>query len=105
GVGSFLDWAAFEKGFQVEFFLLDPTKTATLMLHDREQYGQGKQTLDKYINSFWALVKQAAYPDSLQLCLTFQDGLHPTLVEHINNLAEGCLDNERIASWYEVAWD
>ncbi|KAG5350313.1 hypothetical protein C0989_011635 [Termitomyces sp. Mn162] len=52
GVESFLNWAAFEKDFQAEFFPLDPTKTAALMLHDQEQYRQGKQTLDKYINSF-----------------------------------------------------
>ncbi|KAG5337083.1 hypothetical protein C0989_010876 [Termitomyces sp. Mn162] len=51
------------------------------------------------------LVKQAAYPNSLQLCLTFWDGLHPTLVEHIDNLVEGCPDNEKIALWYKVAWD
>ncbi|KAG5335741.1 hypothetical protein C0989_000494, partial [Termitomyces sp. Mn162] len=63
-----------------------------------EQYGQGKQMLDEYINSFWALVKQAAYPDGLQLCLMFWDGLHPMLVEHIDNLVEGCLDDKSIAS-------
>ncbi|KAG5331697.1 hypothetical protein C0989_007424 [Termitomyces sp. Mn162] len=52
GVGSFPDWATFEKDFWVEFFLLNPAKTTALMLHDWEQYGQGKQTLDEYINSF-----------------------------------------------------
>ncbi|KAG5333935.1 hypothetical protein C0989_001823 [Termitomyces sp. Mn162] len=75
------------------------------MLCNREQYRQGKHTLDEYIDLFQALVKQATYPDSLQLCLTFQDGLHPALVERINNLAEGHANNEKIASWYEVAWD
>ncbi|KAG5351899.1 hypothetical protein C0989_004620 [Termitomyces sp. Mn162] len=104
-VGSFLDWAAFEKDFYVEFFLLDPAKTAALTLHDREQYGQGKCMLDEYIDSFWALVEQAAYPNGLQLCLTFWDGLHPTLMEHIDSLVEGLLDDKRIASWYKVAWD
>ncbi|KAG6894341.1 hypothetical protein C0993_011760 [Termitomyces sp. T159_Od127] len=78
GVGSFTDWAAFEKDFWAEFFPIDPAKSATLALCNREQYGQGKWTLDEYIDSFWALVKQVAYPDGLQLCLTFQDGLHPT---------------------------
>ncbi|KAG6881205.1 hypothetical protein C0993_002408, partial [Termitomyces sp. T159_Od127] len=48
---------------------------------------------------------QAAYPDGLQLCLTFWNGLHPALMEHINNLAEGRPDNEQIASWYKMAWD
>ncbi|KAG5732399.1 hypothetical protein E4T56_gene11335 [Termitomyces sp. T112] len=104
-VGSFLDWAAFEKDFYVEFFLLDPAKTASLTLHDREQYGQGKCMLDEYIDSFWALVEQAAYPNGLQLCLKFWDGLHPTLMEHIDSLVEGLLDDKRIASWYKVAWD
>ncbi|KAG5350869.1 hypothetical protein C0989_008949 [Termitomyces sp. Mn162] len=89
----------------MEFFLLDPAKTAALMLCDREQYGQGKHILDEYINSFQALVEQATYPNSLQLYLTFWDGLHPMLVEHIDNLMEGHPDNKRIASWYEVAWD
>ncbi|KAG6892486.1 hypothetical protein C0993_003719, partial [Termitomyces sp. T159_Od127] len=55
GVGSFTDWAAFEKDFQAEFFPIDPAKSATLALHNREQYRQGKQTLDKYIDSFQAL--------------------------------------------------
>ncbi|KAG5349294.1 hypothetical protein C0989_004793, partial [Termitomyces sp. Mn162] len=105
GVGSFPDWAAFEKDFCVEFFLLDPAKTTALIPCDREQYGQGKQMLDKYIDSFQALVEQATSPNGLQLCLTFWDGLHPVLVEHINNLAEGCPDDKRIVSWYKVAQD
>ncbi|KAG6875807.1 hypothetical protein C0993_007362, partial [Termitomyces sp. T159_Od127] len=103
GVGSFTDWATFEKDFWAEFFPIDPTKSAALALHNREQYGQGKQMLDEYINSFQALVKQAAYPNGLQLCLTLQDGLHPALMECINNLAEGHSDNEQITSWYKVA--
>ncbi|KAG6881167.1 hypothetical protein C0993_002541, partial [Termitomyces sp. T159_Od127] len=101
GVGSFTDWAAFEKDFQAEFFPIDPAKSAALALCNREQYGQGKRTLDEYIDSFWALVEQAAYPDGLQLCLTFWDGLHPALMERINNLAEGRPDDEQIASWYK----
>ncbi|KAG6881182.1 hypothetical protein C0993_002494 [Termitomyces sp. T159_Od127] len=105
GVGSFTDWAAFKKDFQAEFFSIDPAKSAALALHNREQYGQGKQTLDEYIDSFQALVEQAAYPDGLQLCLTFRDGLHPTLMERIDNLAEGRPDDEQIASWYKVARD
>ncbi|KAG5333672.1 hypothetical protein C0989_005039, partial [Termitomyces sp. Mn162] len=40
-----------------------------------------------------------------QLCLTFQDSLHPTLVKHIDNLVEGCPNDEKIVSWYEVAQD
>ncbi|KAG5349469.1 hypothetical protein C0989_003606 [Termitomyces sp. Mn162] len=105
GVGSFPDWAAFKKDFCMEFFLLDPTKTMALTLHNREQYGQGKCMLDEYIDSFWALVKQAAYSNGLQLCLIFWDVLHPALVECIDNLVEGCPDNEKIASWYKVTWD
>ncbi|KAG6874687.1 hypothetical protein C0993_012634 [Termitomyces sp. T159_Od127] len=77
GVGSFTDWAAFEKDFRAEFFPIDPAKSTALALRNREQYRQEKRTLDEYIDSFWALVEQAAYPDGLQLCLTFQDGLHP----------------------------
>ncbi|KAG6863290.1 hypothetical protein C0993_012187 [Termitomyces sp. T159_Od127] len=98
GVESFTDWAAFEKNFWAEFFPIDPAKSAALVLRNREQYGQGKRTLDEYIDSFWALVEQAAYPDGLQLCLMFRDGLHTALMEHINNLAKGCPDDERIAS-------
>ncbi|KAG6883498.1 hypothetical protein C0993_005833, partial [Termitomyces sp. T159_Od127] len=103
GVGSFTDWAAFEKDFWAEFFLIDPAKSAALALHNREQYGQGKWTLDEYIDSFQVLVEQAAYPDGLQLCLTFQDGLHSALMEHINNLAKGRPDDKQVASWYKVA--
>ncbi|KAG6882983.1 hypothetical protein C0993_008421, partial [Termitomyces sp. T159_Od127] len=105
GVESFTDWAAFEKDFQAEFFPIDPAKSAALVLCNREQYGQGKQMLNEYIDSFQALVKQAAYPDGLQLCLTLQDGLHPALMEHSNNLAEGCLDDKQIAFCYKVAQD
>ncbi|KAG6863123.1 hypothetical protein C0993_012777, partial [Termitomyces sp. T159_Od127] len=105
GVGSFTDWAAFKKDFQAEFFPIDPAKSAALALCNREQYGQGKRTLDEYIDSFQVLVEQAAYPDGLHLCLTFWDGLHPTLMERINNLAEGRPDDEQIASWYKVAQD
>ncbi|KAG6875781.1 hypothetical protein C0993_007464 [Termitomyces sp. T159_Od127] len=103
GVESFTDWATFGKDFHKEFFPIDLAKSTALVLHNREQYGQGKQMLDEYIDFFWVLVKQVAYPDGLQLCLTFWDGLHSTLMEHIDSLAEGCLDNEQIASWYKVA--
>ncbi|KAG6875337.1 hypothetical protein C0993_009723 [Termitomyces sp. T159_Od127] len=89
----------------LQFFLIDLTKSAALALRNREQYRQGKWALNEYIDSFWALAEQAAYLDGLQLCLMFQDGLHPALMEHINNLAEGCPDDKQIASWYKVAWD
>ncbi|KAG5348892.1 hypothetical protein C0989_007403, partial [Termitomyces sp. Mn162] len=68
-------------------------------------YKQGKRTLDEYIDLFQALVEQATYSDSLQLCLSFWDGLHPALVEHIDNLAEDDSNDEKIVSWYEVAQD
>ncbi|KAG6895017.1 hypothetical protein C0995_013337, partial [Termitomyces sp. Mi166 len=48
--------------------------------------------------------EQAGYLDGHQLCLTFREGLHPTLMECIDNLAEGCSDNS-IATWYKVAYD
>ncbi|KAG6864245.1 hypothetical protein C0993_009161 [Termitomyces sp. T159_Od127] len=70
-VGSFIDWAAFEKNFWAEFFPINPARSAALALHNKEQYRQGKWMLDEYINSFQALVKQVAYSDGLQLCLTF----------------------------------
>ncbi|KAG6870647.1 hypothetical protein C0993_004281, partial [Termitomyces sp. T159_Od127] len=55
GVGSFTDWATFEKDFWAEFFPIDPAKSTALALHNKEQYGQEKQTLDKYIDFFRAL--------------------------------------------------
>ncbi|KAG6875009.1 hypothetical protein C0993_011211 [Termitomyces sp. T159_Od127] len=105
GVESFTDWAAFEKDFWAEFFPIDPAKSAALALRNREQYGQGKRTLDEYIDSFQALVEQAAYPDGLQLCLMFWDGLHSALMERIDNFAKGRPDDKQIAFWYKVAWD
>ncbi|KAG6901719.1 hypothetical protein C0995_008799, partial [Termitomyces sp. Mi166 len=84
------------------FFPLDPAKTAALSLYNPNQYG--KQSLDNYIDSLHALAEQADYLDSLQICLTFQDGLHPTLIKRIDNLAEGRPDNS-IATWYKVAHD
>ena len=89
GINSFVDWASFKADFQAEFFPLNSAKTAALLLHDWDQYNQGKCTLDKYIESFRALIEQAGYPDGFQLCLAFPDGLHPTLIDQINNLAKG----------------
>ncbi|KAG6898767.1 hypothetical protein C0993_004462 [Termitomyces sp. T159_Od127] len=65
GVGSFINWAAFEKDFRAEFLPFDPAKSAALVLRNREQYEQGKWILDKYIDSFKVLVEQAAYSDGL----------------------------------------
>ncbi|KAG6867765.1 hypothetical protein C0993_011423 [Termitomyces sp. T159_Od127] len=87
GVGSFADWVTFERDFWAEFFPIDPTKSAALVPHNREQYEQGKQTLDEYFDSFQALVKQVAYPDGLQLCLMVWNSLHPALMECINDFA------------------
>ena len=95
----------FEQEFQDEFFPQNPAKTAALVLQDRDQYGQGKCLLDKYIDSFRALVEQAGYPDGLQLCLTFREGLQSTLMERIDNLAEGRPADNQVNSWYRVAWD
>ncbi|KAG6863113.1 hypothetical protein C0993_012815, partial [Termitomyces sp. T159_Od127] len=86
GVGSFTDWAAFEKDFQAEFFPIDPAKSAALALRNREQYGQGKQT----------------WPAAMSHVLGWPA---PRLDERINNLAEGCPDDEQIAFWYKVAQD
>ncbi|KAG6870438.1 hypothetical protein C0995_012985 [Termitomyces sp. Mi166 len=80
---------------------LDPAKTAALSLYNPNQYGQGKQSLDDYIDSFHALAEQAGYPDGLQLCLTFREGLYPTLMECIDNSAEGHPNNS-IATWYKL---
>ncbi|KAG5720914.1 hypothetical protein E4T56_gene397 [Termitomyces sp. T112] len=103
GVESFSSWTEFEKEFRVEFFSLDPTKTAALSLQDQTQYSQGKQSLDEYIDSFHALVEQAGHPDGLQLCLTFHDGLHPSLRDCIDSMAEGHPDDEHVNTWYKVA--
>lgn len=103
GVASFTDWAEFEQEFRDEFFPRNPAKSAALILRDREQYGQGKRSLDEYIDSFRALVEQAEYPDGLQLCLTFREGLHPTLMERIDNLAEGRPADDQVLAWYRVA--
>ncbi|KAG6884050.1 hypothetical protein C0992_007108 [Termitomyces sp. T32_za158] len=50
-------------------------------------------------------MEQAHYPNSLQLCLTFWEGLHTVLMDCLNNLAEGRPVNVQINSWYRVAWD
>ncbi|KAG5334852.1 hypothetical protein C0989_002766 [Termitomyces sp. Mn162] len=76
----------FEKEFQAEFFPLDPAKTAALSLQDQTQY-----------------VEQAGYPDGLQLCLTFHNGLHSSLMDHIDSMAEGHPDDEHVNTWYKVA--
>ncbi|KNZ75082.1 hypothetical protein J132_04731 [Termitomyces sp. J132] len=103
GVESFSSWTESEKEFQAEFFPLDPAKTAALFLQDQTQYGQEKRLLDEYIDSFHALVEQAGYLDGLQLCLTFHDGLHPSLRNGIDSMAEGCPDDEQVNTWYKVA--
>ncbi|KAG6894649.1 hypothetical protein C0992_005246 [Termitomyces sp. T32_za158] len=61
GVTGFADWAAFEQEFRDKFFPQNPAKTAALALRDKDQYRQGKRSLDNYINSFRALMEQANY--------------------------------------------
>ena len=102
---GFASWAAFKQKFQDKFFLWNSAKTAALVLINRDQYGQRKHLLDEYIDSFHTLVEQAGYPDGLQLCLTFQEGLQSTLMERIDNLTEGCPANNQVDSWYQVARD
>ncbi|KAG6897159.1 hypothetical protein C0993_007733 [Termitomyces sp. T159_Od127] len=84
-------WDVFEKDVQAEFFPINP---AAPVLCNREQYKQGKQTLDEYIDSLQALVEQAAYLDGFQLCLMIWDSLHSILKERIDNLVKGHLNNE-----------
>ncbi|KAG5329294.1 hypothetical protein C0989_010003 [Termitomyces sp. Mn162] len=49
------------------------------------------------------MIKQAGYSDGLQLCLTFWEGLHPSLMDYIDNMAEGHPDDEHVDTWYKVA--
>ncbi|KAG6891804.1 hypothetical protein C0992_003654, partial [Termitomyces sp. T32_za158] len=55
GVAGFANWDAFEQEFRDEFFPRNPAKTAALILRDKDQYGQGRRSLDEYIDSFRAL--------------------------------------------------
>ncbi|KAG5729111.1 hypothetical protein E4T56_gene3170 [Termitomyces sp. T112] len=48
-------------------------------------------------------IEQAGYLDGLQLCLTFCDGLHPSLMDGIDSMAEGHPDDEHISIQYKVA--
>ena len=45
--------------------------------------------LDKYIDLFCTLFEQTEYFNSLQLCLTFQEGLQSILMERIDNFVKG----------------
>ncbi|KAG6894982.1 hypothetical protein C0992_003657 [Termitomyces sp. T32_za158] len=65
---------------------------------DKDQYEQGKRSLDNYIDLFQVFVEQANYSDDLQLCLTFQEGLHSALMDRIDNLAEGQPANNQV--WF-----
>ncbi|KAG5331651.1 hypothetical protein C0989_007728 [Termitomyces sp. Mn162] len=56
-----------------------------------------------WVLSYMKAVEQAGYPDGSQLCLTFHDGLHPSLRDHIDSMAEGCPDDEHVDTWYKVA--
>ncbi|KAG6895694.1 hypothetical protein C0992_013225 [Termitomyces sp. T32_za158] len=88
-----------------EFFPQNPAKTAALVYQDKDQYKQGRRSLDNYIDSFQAFIEQANYPNSLQLCLTFQEGLTPALMECMDNLAKGRPSDNQVDSWYQVAQD
>ncbi|KAG5341544.1 hypothetical protein C0989_009617 [Termitomyces sp. Mn162] len=63
----------------------------------------GDHFLQSCITYIQSSIEQAGYPDSLQLCLNFYDGLHPSLMDHIDSMAEGHPDDEHVDTWYKVA--
>jgi hypothetical protein len=95
-------WDEFREEFMAAF-CPENEATTTLMRLESDQYFQGKQNIEAYINEFKDLVDLSGYTDPIAIVLKFRRGLNPTTQDRI---AESGMDRPQdrdFDGWFKAA--
>jgi hypothetical protein len=82
GTMCFASWDKFGEEFMVAFCPENEVTTAFMRL-ELDQYFQGKQNVEMYIDEFKDLVDLSGYTDPITIVLKFHHGLNPMAQDRI----------------------
>jgi hypothetical protein len=102
GKMCFASWHNFTEEFAATFCPENEATTALMRL-ESDQYYQGKQNVEAYIDEFKDLVNLSGYTDPIAIVLKFRQGLNPTTQDRI---AESGMDRPSdmdFNGWFKAA--
>lgn len=70
---------------------------------ETDEYYQGQQSVDEYINSFRDLIELAGYTTGLAIVVKFCRGLQKDIQDQIAHMGIRCLPDDNPDAWYEAA--
>ena len=94
-IGSlpYVMWQEFVAKFVAEFCPKNKVQTAHTKL-ETLKYFQGFQTVDKYVDEFCEMIKQAQYFEGAHIVLKSHQGLNPKIQDYIACLTSGQLSDK-----------
>jgi hypothetical protein len=101
GVPQYLSWFAFWEDFVKTFCPKSKAQRALTWLETVE-YHQGCQTVDKYTDKFWDLIKLAGYTNRLAIVIKFCCRLSQEIQDQVATMPVGQPTNDKLEDWYEA---
>jgi hypothetical protein len=98
----FASWDKFREEFMAAF-CPENKATTTLMRLESDQYFQGKQNIEAYINEFKDLVDLSGYTDPIAIVLKFHCSLNPTTQDRIAESGMVRPQDRDFNGWFKAA--
>jgi hypothetical protein len=102
GKMCFASWSDFTDEFAAMFCLENKATTALIQL-ESDQYYQGKQNVEAYIDEFKDLVDLSSYTDPIAIVLKFHRGLSPMTQDRIAESGTDRLSDTDFNGWFKAA--
>jgi hypothetical protein len=102
GKMCFASWDEFREEFTATFCPENEVTTALMRL-ESDQYFQGKQNVEAYINEFKDLVNLSRYTDPIAIILKFRHSLNPTTQDRIAESGTDRPQERDFNSWFKAA--
>jgi hypothetical protein len=102
GKMCFASWDEFREEFMAAFCPENKVTTALMRL-ESDQYFQGKQNVEAYIDEFKDLIDLSGYTDPITIVLKFRRGLNPTTQDRIAESGTDRLQDRDFDSWFKAA--
>jgi hypothetical protein len=98
----FASWDKFREEFMAVFCPENEATTALMRL-ESDQYFQGKQNMEAYIDEFKDLVDVSRYTDPIAIVLKFRHGLNSATQDRITESGMDRLQDRDFDSWFKAA--
>jgi hypothetical protein len=98
----FASWDKFREEFMAAFCPENEATTALMRL-ESDQYFQGKQNVEAYIDQFKDLVDLSGYTDPIAIILKFRRGLNPTTQDRIAESGTDRPQDRDFDGWFKAA--